>query len=271
MLELYQFELSPFSEKVRFILDYKGLEYKKIEVTPGLGQLDVFKISGQRQLPVLKDSDTVIADSTAIALYLDDKYPDSPLIPTDAIAKAQCLIMEQWADESFIVRTRKAFISALNHYQNFRVSLLPNNIPDVLKNVVSAFPSEILTTIGTGVGLGNDIFKEAQENIKKDLDSLTLILENQPYLTGSAPTLADFTVAAMSTLLKFPTTAYYDLPIDLEGKGIPDIADNSKYEFFFAWRDRLYADYRQPLDKSSSDNFGGNSGSSNQPTTIEIE
>ena len=38
MLELYQFELSPFSEKVRLILDYKGLEYKKIEVTPGIGQ-----------------------------------------------------------------------------------------------------------------------------------------------------------------------------------------------------------------------------------------
>ena len=50
MLELYQFELCPFSEKVRLILEYKGLEYKKIEVTPGIGQLDVFKISGQRQL-----------------------------------------------------------------------------------------------------------------------------------------------------------------------------------------------------------------------------
>ena len=29
MLELYQFELSQFSEKIRLVLDYKGLEYKK--------------------------------------------------------------------------------------------------------------------------------------------------------------------------------------------------------------------------------------------------
>ena len=29
------------------------------------------------------------------------------------------------------------------------------------------------------------------------------------------------------------------------------------YEFFFAWRDRLYAEYRQPVDKASSNNFGG--------------
>ena len=53
MLELYQFELSQFSEKVRFILDYKGLEYRKIEVTPGVGQIDVFKMSGQPKVPVL--------------------------------------------------------------------------------------------------------------------------------------------------------------------------------------------------------------------------
>ena len=39
MLELYQFELSQYSEKVRLILDYKGLEYRKIEVTPGVGQV----------------------------------------------------------------------------------------------------------------------------------------------------------------------------------------------------------------------------------------
>ena len=55
MLELYQFELSQYSEKVRLILDYKGLAYRKIEVTPGIGQLDIFRMSGQRKLPVLKD------------------------------------------------------------------------------------------------------------------------------------------------------------------------------------------------------------------------
>ena len=76
--------------------------------------------------------------------------------------------------------------------------------------------------------------------------------------------------ASLSTLLKFPSVTCFDLPIDLEEKGIPDIADNSAYEFFFAWRDRLYTEYRQSIDKSNSDNFGGGDGS-NQPTTIEIE
>jgi len=30
MIELYQFELSQYSEKVRLILDYKGLAYRKV-------------------------------------------------------------------------------------------------------------------------------------------------------------------------------------------------------------------------------------------------
>ena len=96
MLELYQFELSQYSEKVRFILDYKGLEYRKIEVVPGVGQLDLLRLSGQSKVPVLKDGETVIADSTEIAFYLDRKFPEKPLIPTDPVLRGQCLLIEEF-------------------------------------------------------------------------------------------------------------------------------------------------------------------------------
>jgi len=68
MIELYQFELSQYSEKVRLILDYKGLAYRKIEV---IGQVELFQMSGQQKAPVLKDGNQIIADSTEIAKYLD--------------------------------------------------------------------------------------------------------------------------------------------------------------------------------------------------------
>lgn len=269
MLELYQFELCPFSEKVRLILDYKGLEYKKIEVTPGIGQFEVFRLSGQKQVPVLKDGDAFIADSTQIALYLDSKYPEKPLIPTEGIARAQCLLMEEWADECLALKARKAFMGALNHYPNFRTSFLPKNTPDIFKTLVSAFPSEIFNAIGMGLTFGIDILKVGEKGLKKDLENLTLILQNQPYLVGDKLTLADLTVAALTTIVKFPPVAYFDLPLDLENKGIPGIGDNGVYESFFTWRDRIYADYRQPVDKSNSSNF--NSDGDNQPTSIEID
>ncbi|MGK7877514.1 MAG: glutathione S-transferase family protein [Xenococcaceae cyanobacterium] len=263
MLELYQFELSQYSEKVRLILDYKELEYRKIEVTPGVGQLELFRISGQPQVPVLKDGDTVVADSTEIAFYLDQKYPEKPIIPTDPLARGQCLLIEEWADESIGQKGRKAFVGALNHNQNLRTSILPKNTPDILKTLVGAVPSEFLDILGAGVGFGLDAVKEAQKVLKQDLEALSLILQNRPYLVTDQPTLADLTVAGLSIILKFPEDSYFDLPEELRGKGIPGLADNSAYEPFFNWRDRLYADYRKPLTTNST--------TDSEPNPIEIE
>ncbi len=263
MLELYQFELSQYSEKVRLILDYKGLEYRKIEVTPGIGQVELFQKSGSRQVPVLKDGNTYIADSTEIAFYLERKYPEKPLLPEDPIARGQCLLMEEWADESIGLKGRKAFIGALNQNQSFRTSVLPRETPNLVKNLVGAIPGELLDVLGMGVGFGGDAVKEAKKGLKQDLEALTLILENQPYLVGDTPTLADLAVAGLSILLKFPEGSYLDIPEQLKGKGIPGLADNTQFEPFFTWRDRLYADYRQG---SSTPRNNGSA-----PTTIDIE
>ena len=266
MLELYQFELSQFSEKIRLILDYKGLDYKKIEVTPGIGQLDLLKMSGQRQVPVLKDGDTVISDSTEIAFYLDRKYPDKPIIPTDPIQRAQCLIMEEWADESIGLKGRTAFVGALNQNSNFRTSILPKEVPDFLKNILGAVPGDVLDFFGAGVGLGGDAVKFAQRGLKQDLEALTALVENQPYLLGNQLTLADLSVAALSILLKFPGGDYLDIPEYLKGKGIPGLGDNAEYAAFFEWRDRLYSEFRQQSGTSSKTKSDDGS-----PMTIEID
>ena len=263
MLELYQFELSQYSEKVRLILDYKQLEYRKIEVTPGVGQLELLQKSGSRQIPVLKDGDTYIADSTEIAFYLERKYPERPIVPEAPLAKGQCLLMEEWADESIGLKGRKAFIGALNQNQNFRTSVLPQETPDILKNLVGAIPGDFLDILGSGIGFGGDAVKEATKGLKQDLEALCLILQERPYLLGDTPTLADLTVAGLSILLKFPEGSYLDIPEILKGKGIPGLGDNIVFEPFFAWRDRLYADFR------SGSSTAKNSGSA--PTSIEIE
>lgn len=252
-IELYQFEMSQYAEKVRLILDYKGLPYKKVEVTPGIGQLDVFKLSGQRRIPVLKDGAIVIADSTAIAFYLEKHYPEKPLIPTDPKQKGLCLLMEEWADESIGIKSRKVLYGALTQNQNFRNSVLPNTTPDFVRSFIGSVPPEVFDVLGTGIGLGSDAIKEAQDALKQDLDALCLILSHSPYLTGDQPTLADLTVASLSILLKYPEGNYINIPETMKGKGIPGIADNSDYELFFSWRDRLYQQYRRPLGTSSTD------------------
>jgi glutathione S-transferase len=219
-------------------------------------------MSGQRQVPVLKDGSEIIADSTAIAEYLERQYPDRPIIPTDPKLRGLTLLIEQWADESIGLNARKVMIDALNQSQSFRTSFLPSSVPDLVKNLVSAVPNELLGVLGQGIGLGTETIKTSTEAIKRDLASLCFLLYDQPYLVTDHPTLADFAVAGLSMYLKFPAGNYLEIPEALKGKGVPGIADVGIFEPFFSWRDRLYADYRKPLLGAPS---------TGSPNTINID
>ncbi|MEO0410005.1 MAG: glutathione S-transferase family protein [Cyanobacteria bacterium P01_A01_bin.135] len=264
-MELYQFEMSHYCEKVRFLLDYKGLTYQKTEVTPGIGQLEVYQLSGQRQVPLLKDGAQVIADSTAIARYLETTYPDRPIIPTDAQQRGYCLALEAWADDSLGTNARKVMLGAFGQNPDLRAALLPPETPDFLKGLVGAVPREALDILGTGVGLGPDVIKQARLDIEQSLEALTLLLADRPYLVGDTPTLADFAVAAMTMYIKFPAGGYVAVPTSLQGRGVPGIADNPAYATVFDWRERLYADYR--IVGGALPSPGGD----DRPTAINID
>lgn len=265
MLELYQFEFSHYCEKVRLILDYKGLPYRKIEVVPGIGQLDVYRLSGQRQVPVLKDGNEVIADSTAIAEYLDRKYPDRPIIPSDPRQKGLCLMIEQWADESIGLNARKCLIGALSNNPSLRQAFLPATTPEVVKTFLGVVPNQLFGFLELGAGLTPNALKTATEAMKRDLTALCFILMEQPYLVTDHPTLADFAVAGLSMYLKFPAGNYLDIPAALKGQGVSGIADVGVFEPFFSWRDRLYAEFRSTLATSPTPS------GSDRPTSINIE
>jgi glutathione S-transferase len=174
------------------------------------------------------------------------------------------LLLEDWADESIGVKGRKALFAAISQDPNFRKSLLPVSTPDILKNVLEGVPSDFLSVLGFGVGFTPDTVNAAINSLKQDLDIVTQLLVGSPYLTGDEPTLADLAVASLSMLLKFPDGAYLDLPVSLRGKGLPIFAENPDYEAFFAWRDRIYAQFRKPLP-------GITPPVGNAPTSIQID
>lgn len=268
MLELYQFELSAYCEKVRLALDYKSLDYRKIEVTPGVGQLDVFRLSGQRQVPLLKDGSEVVADSTAILHYLDRTYPDRPLLPTNPADLALATLLEAWADDSFHTDARKVFLATLGQDPGYRTALLPEETPDPLKTLVGFIPGEVFGVMGAGVGLSHEVVKKAKDSLARSLTSLCELLATRPYLAGNTPSIADVAVAAVSVLIKMPSTPYFTAPAGLRGRGIPGIADNPAYARFFEWRDQFYTDFRTPLTGVAAGPAGG---SASGPTTISID
>jgi len=95
MLRLYRFPLSTNVERVALALAHKGLQVESIVVDPA-DRSEVRRISGQDLVPVLVDGDAVVADSMAIVLHLEERYPDRPLYPAAPARRAEMLLFIDW-------------------------------------------------------------------------------------------------------------------------------------------------------------------------------
>lgn len=106
MMKLYDFLPCPFGQKVRIILAEKGLSYELIEVDLTQGEQrkpDFLRLNPFARVPVLVDEETIVYDSTIIAEYLEDEYPEPPLLPAIGASamRARARIWEDFADTSF--------------------------------------------------------------------------------------------------------------------------------------------------------------------------
>ncbi|MFZ0409731.1 MAG: glutathione S-transferase family protein [Cyanobium sp.] len=235
-MELHQFRHSAFCEKVRLILAVKGLQVTLVEVSPGLGQLEMFRLSGQRQVPVLVDGGEVIADSTAIALHLEDRHPIPALLPHDPQARARVLLLEDWADTALAGGARLALLQAAAVNPVLRTALLPDTTPSPLRRLVNALPSGVMAPLGEA--LSEVIGPCEARQLRRNLEQLALLTAERPYLEGDALSLADLAVVAQLSLLKFPSSA----GAPLAGLGVEGIADNPLLSGLFSWRDRILAE-----------------------------
>jgi glutathione S-transferase len=80
---------------VAFALAHKGLTVEWVDVDR-LDRSAVRAVSGQPLVPVLEDDGRVIADSTAILEYLEERYPDPPLYPADEARRAEAHVLIDW-------------------------------------------------------------------------------------------------------------------------------------------------------------------------------
>ncbi|XP_071937153.1 glutathione S-transferase zeta class-like isoform X2 [Coffea arabica] len=85
-LKLYSYWRSSCSCRVRIGLNLKGLEYEYVPVNLLKGEQqtpEFLKLNPVGLVPVLVDGDVVLADSFAILMYLEEKFPQHPLLPKD--------------------------------------------------------------------------------------------------------------------------------------------------------------------------------------------
>lgn len=86
---------SPHCWKTAMSLAHKGLEFRRVP-TP-FTSVPAVEDGVSKTVPVIRDGDKVVADSFAIALYLDDAYPDRPTLFGGEGGKAMARFIERWS------------------------------------------------------------------------------------------------------------------------------------------------------------------------------
>ncbi|WP_028913630.1 glutathione S-transferase family protein [Pseudorhodobacter ferrugineus] len=89
MLTLYAIPVSLYCAKLRITLRAKGLQWQEIPPPGGYGSADYKTVVPSGNLPALRDGDLLLADSEAIAEYLNDIHPNPPMLPATPAARAR--------------------------------------------------------------------------------------------------------------------------------------------------------------------------------------
>lgn len=203
---LYQFPVSHFCEKVRWILDAKGLPYATRDLLPGMHAIQMRARASASQVPVLIDGERVVADSSAIALYLDERYPARRLIPEAIDARARVLELEETFDREAGASVRRWV------YSEWLAT------PGAAPRMFYAAYGKLWRAAGLASGAlferGLRVrYRMTPEKIRASkaqalacLDRLEALIEGDPQrrLVGSTLTLADITAASLLAPLVNP-------------------------------------------------------------------
>jgi glutathione S-transferase len=169
---------SPFCWRTRFALAHKGLA---VETVPWrFTDTDAIAFSGQGKVPVINDSGTVVSDSWAIAEYLDDRYPERPLLG-GAAGRAHACFINAWADGVLVGGIARFIVG---------------DLIDVIDPKDRAyFRSSRESRFGASLESVQAGREERVAAFRELLVPVRLVLRRQAWLGGAAPGYADYIVA----------------------------------------------------------------------------
>src|SRR3954452_24265812 len=93
---LWHIGISHYSEKVRWALEYKGVEYERRAPMPSAHMVVALWLTRGREktFPVLRIGDETIGDSSAIIGALEKRFPEPELYPEDPAERRRALDLE---------------------------------------------------------------------------------------------------------------------------------------------------------------------------------
>ena len=209
MRTLYQFPLSHFCEKARWLLDHKELEYVAHNLIPGVHRAFAQLKTGQNRLPILRDQDRWIADSTEIALYLDEVYPEHSLLRADLQQRELALEINQQATELGMHVRRWGLAHTLSQSEESLDILIGEK--GYLRQFEKYSKPIIKALLSKGYQLNADKVAESKQRMDALIELLNqrLIENHGRYFVGERLGLADIAVCSMlAPLLEIPGTPW---------------------------------------------------------------
>lgn len=175
-LVLHHYDASPYSEKVRAIFGFKGLDWASVEMPAIMPKPDLTVLTGgYRRAPVLQVGADIYCDSALIAEVLEEMRPKPPLFAPDAAVGRQ---IAHWAD----------------------VFLFWKIAPYFLGRSIDRIPDDFLADRAAMWG-GKPNRERAAAQVPQVLSQIEIaftrldeMLANAEFLVGTAPGYADFAV-----------------------------------------------------------------------------
>ena len=176
---LHHFEGSPFSEKLRAIFGLKRMSWQSVLIPVALPKPDVVALTGgYRKTPVLQIGADIYCDSALIAQVIDELQPEPPLVGNAAMAP----MVAAWADGVLFwqaIMNTQAPEARARIYQGMSAQEIEH-----MRNDRNAFLRDLRRPSAT----------DAAAQMQSALRSFERSLSQHPWLMGSQPSIADFSV-----------------------------------------------------------------------------
>jgi glutathione S-transferase len=109
MLKVYAVPVSLYCAKLRILLRHKSLNWDELLPPGGYGSAEYKMLVPSGNLPALVDGDVQLADSEAIAEYLNEKFPDPKMLPSDLVQRAKVRELSRFHDTRLEPAVRALF------------------------------------------------------------------------------------------------------------------------------------------------------------------
>jgi stringent starvation protein A len=88
VITLYDADRCPYCARTRIVLAEKGVDYETVVVDLDDRPAWIYEKNPVGRVPVIEEDTFVLAESAVINEYLNERYPEPPLLPVDPGARA---------------------------------------------------------------------------------------------------------------------------------------------------------------------------------------